>query len=205
MAKIYIARHGQNEDNANGILNGHRDLPLTDLGINQAHELAQHISNTGIKFNNVFSSPLKRAYDTAKIVTEKLYRMDPIKLDLLIERDFGSMTGKLCSDIETLCGANIFKTNTITYFLDPPGAETFDQLKERGTEILLLLEEIKVRGNILLVCHGDIGKMIYASYYELPWQEVLSDFHFGNSELILLDSECDPEKRHVLKLQQFNH
>ena len=32
MLKIYIARHGQNEDNANGILNGHRDLPLTDIG-----------------------------------------------------------------------------------------------------------------------------------------------------------------------------
>ncbi len=33
MLKIYLARHGQNEDNANGILNGHRDLPLTDIGL----------------------------------------------------------------------------------------------------------------------------------------------------------------------------
>lgn len=34
--KIYLARHGQNEDN----LNGHRDVPLTDLGRAQAHEAA---------------------------------------------------------------------------------------------------------------------------------------------------------------------
>lgn len=31
MLKIYITQHGQNEDNANGILNGHRDLPLRDV------------------------------------------------------------------------------------------------------------------------------------------------------------------------------
>ncbi|MBP7769257.1 histidine phosphatase family protein, partial [Candidatus Saccharibacteria bacterium] len=37
---IYIARHGQNKDNAEGILNGHRDRPLTELGRRQAMELA---------------------------------------------------------------------------------------------------------------------------------------------------------------------
>lgn len=48
MLKIYIARHGQNEDNANGILNGHRDLPLTSLGERQAYELADGIKDIGL-------------------------------------------------------------------------------------------------------------------------------------------------------------
>jgi probable phosphoglycerate mutase len=38
MMKIYLTRHGQNEDNLNGILNGHRDLPLTDLGRDQKNK-----------------------------------------------------------------------------------------------------------------------------------------------------------------------
>lgn len=45
MTTIYIARHGQNEDNVHGILNGHRDLPLTDLGRQQARQLARHIKD----------------------------------------------------------------------------------------------------------------------------------------------------------------
>ena len=45
MLKIYLARHGQDQDNANGILNGQRDEPLTDIGINQAKQLAQKISD----------------------------------------------------------------------------------------------------------------------------------------------------------------
>lgn len=43
MLKIYLARHGQNEDNAIGILNGYRDLPLTDTGLAQAAEVANKI------------------------------------------------------------------------------------------------------------------------------------------------------------------
>lgn len=56
MLKIYLARHGQNEDNANGILNGHRDMPLTEVGIGQAHEVAEKIKESGLTFDVVLSS-----------------------------------------------------------------------------------------------------------------------------------------------------
>ena len=45
MLNVYLARHGQDEDNANGILNGRRDMPLTTLGVNQAKELAEKIKS----------------------------------------------------------------------------------------------------------------------------------------------------------------
>jgi broad specificity phosphatase PhoE len=47
MATFYVARHGQNVDNANGILNGHRDLPLTELGEKQAQTLGQQVLYSG--------------------------------------------------------------------------------------------------------------------------------------------------------------
>ena len=65
MTTIYIARHGQNEDNVHGILNGHRDLPLTDLGRQQARQLARHIKDRGLVFDAVYASPLGRAFETA--------------------------------------------------------------------------------------------------------------------------------------------
>ena len=94
MLKIYLARHGQNEDNANGILNGHRDMPLTEIGIAQAYEVAQKIHDAGLSFDTVLSSPLNRALKTAEIISSVNNLPDPEIVDRLIERDFGIMSGK---------------------------------------------------------------------------------------------------------------
>lgn len=205
MLKIYIARHGQNEDNVNGILNGHRDLPLTKLGFSQANELASGILEAELSFDAIYSSPLSRAHWTAEIVAGVL-GMPVTVLPELIERDFGIMTGKLASDIERLCAPDIVKTETITYFLSPEGAETFPMLKEqRGRKVLELIRQMHTDGSVLLVTHGDIGKMIYAAYYDLDWRDVLTLFHFGNSELILLAEDSKPEDAHVLRIAQHNH
>jgi probable phosphoglycerate mutase len=198
MVKIYLARHGQNIDNANGILNGHRDEPLTELGLKQASGLAHAIKDRNLGIGKVFSSPLSRAYQTAEVVANILNLDKPEKLELLIERDFGVMTGHPTRDIEPLCSPNIIKTNTVTYFLSPEGAETFSELIERGSKLLSLIEAKEYKENILLVCHGDIGKMIYASFYNLPWENVLMQFDFGNTDVLLLDKESKPEERYVV-------
>lgn len=198
---IYLARHGQDEDNAAGILNGHRDTPLTALGREQAADLARTIIEHKIVLEKIYSSPLQRAFATAQIVAETLKLSMPEKVDLLIERDFGIMSGKPNADIETVCGSDVLKTEKITYFLSPEGAETFPVLLERGKKVL---EYFKGQDNILLVTHGDIGKMIYAAFYNLPWREVLSDFHFGNSELLLLQEASNPEARRLYITKQFN-
>ena len=200
--EIYIARHGQNEDNVHGILNGHRDLPLTDLGRQQARDLSQGIMQSGIQFDYVYSSPLSRALETAQIVSREAHFPEPVVLQNLIERDFGVMSGKPASDIEKLCAPEIIKTDTITYFLSPEGAETFPDLVERGARIL---EEVRAKhtsGKVLLVCHGDLGKMIYAAATGKDWRDVLVDFHFGNGDLIDISRDGDV---HTVKLEQFNH
>ena len=204
MLKIYLARHGQDEDNYNGVLNGHRDNKLTSLGQKQAEELATKIKEANIKIDKVYSSPLQRAYCTAEKVSDLLKINKPEKLDNLIERDFGVMTGKLISEIEDLCSPDILKTKTITYFLSPEGAETFPDLINRANQLLNFIKEKHKNQNILLVTHGDIGKMIYATYYNLDWPNVLKDFHFGNSELLLLSPDSSPEDSHVFSFAQHN-
>ena len=205
MLKIYLARHGQDEDNVKGILNGHRDKPLTLLGQDQAKELANKIKEAGIQINKIYSSPLKRTRQTAEIISDILSLNKPESLDLLIERDFGIMTGRLMSEIETMCTPDIVKADLVTYFLSPEGAETFPQLLERGHKIINEIKSKHSDGNILLVTSGDIGKMIYADYYNLDWQAVLTMFHFGNSDLLLLSQDSLPEEVHVFKTQQYNH
>lgn len=88
MMNIYIVRHGQNKDNAEGILNGHRDMPLTGIGEDQALQLAQKMKAANIHIDKIYSSPLQRAYRTGEIIADHLHIDKPEKLDLLIERDF---------------------------------------------------------------------------------------------------------------------
>jgi broad specificity phosphatase PhoE len=204
MLKIYLARHGQNEDNANGILNGHRDLPLTETGIAQAYEVAEKIKDAGLKFDTVLSSPLSRAFVTAEIISEVNNFSQPRVMPQLIERDFGSMSGKPQSSIEELCAPDIIKTETITYFLSPEGAETFPDLLERAKQLLSKIAGEYKDGSILLVTHGDFGKMIYAQYYGLNWEDVLTLFHFGNSELLLLSPDSEAGEAHVFTILQHN-
>ncbi|MEK7610026.1 MAG: histidine phosphatase family protein [Patescibacteria group bacterium] len=203
--KIYLARHGQDQDNAAGILNGHRDKTLTIVGIEQANILAKTIEENGLGITKIYSSPLQRAYKTAEIVADYLNIENPTKLDLLIERNFGIMTGKLVKDIEKLCAPNILKADPITYFISVENSETFPQMVKRAKKLLKWIKKNHATENILLVSHGDIGKMIYAAFYNLNWKEVLTKFHFGNSEVLLLLENSKPDERHVHKVKQHNH
>jgi broad specificity phosphatase PhoE len=200
--EIFIARHGQNEDNVNGILNGHRDLPLTDLGRQQAVDLANGIIEVDLSFDGVYCSPLSRAHETAAVISKLLgIQKDPIIVDELIERDFGIMTGLPYTEIETRCAPDIIKTDTITYFLNPEGAETFPDLIVRGHKVLERVRALQSGGNALLVCHGDIGKMVYAAATGRQWEDVLRNFHFGNADLIEVSPNDDA---HKIKLPQHN-
>lgn len=202
MLKIYLARHGQDEDLSNRILNGRRDTPLTELGIAQAHEAAEKILNAGLAFDAVYASPLQRAFKTAEIISQVSHNPAPIVEPLLIERDFGIMTGVSHDKILELCMPDVLQTEKINYFLSPTDAETFPDLLHRAQSCLEKVQKQHQDGSVLLVGHGDFGKMLYAAYYQLPWQEVLKSFNFGNSELLLLSPDSPPEDTHIFQIKQ---
>lgn len=204
MLHIYLTRHGQNEDNLNGILNGHRDLPLTELWIKQAEDLGEKLKETGIIFSAILSSPLQRAYQTGSIVANILNLPQPEKIDDLIERDFWVLTGEKIADVEKLVWTDcVLKGEKVPYFLDAEGAETFPDLIQRAKKLLSYLEE-NYSGNILLTTHGDFWKMLYTAYYNLDRKEVLQSFHFWNTEVLLLDKDTDPKHAHLFQIPQEN-
>lgn len=205
MLRIYLARHGQDEDNAKGILNGRRDMPLTKLGIKQAEALVANIKKRGLAFDVIYTSPLQRTRRTAEIIAEGLGAKAPVVLEDLIERDFGIMTGKAVQDIEEMCAPAIIKAHPVVYFINPEGAETFPEELARSRKVINWVKAKHADGNILLVTHGDIGKMMYAAYYNLDWKKVLTMFHFGNSELLLLAEDSPEEETHVFATEQHNH
>ena len=97
---FYIFRHGQTDMNAAGRWQGRTvDMPLNPEGRRQAYDLAEELKQTGMEM--IFSSPLKRAVQTAEIVAGKL--QVPVRVENgLIEGCFGDAEGKTRTEIQTL-------------------------------------------------------------------------------------------------------
>ncbi len=186
MARIFLVRHGQDEDNAQNILNGRRDTRLTELGKQQARHVAQKLKGGGTRV--IYTSPLLRAYESAQIIAQELQIAEVFTHCLLIERDFGVLTGKPLTDIARYA-KNILVTDRVSYFLEVEGAEDFPMVYRRGVQVLTELQNRHRDDDVLLVTHGDIGKMIRAAYYQWTWEQGLRTPYFGNTDVLVLPEE----------------
>ena len=89
---FYIFRHGQTDYNVEKRVQSFLDIPLNNVGIEQAQALAKNL--TSVKFDCIYSSTLSRALETAKIVVGK----KPVKIITdpgLRERNLGVLCGKI--------------------------------------------------------------------------------------------------------------
>lgn len=185
--KIFLVRHGQDTDNAAGILNGRRNTSLTELGREQAKCVAKKLCDNNI--NIIYTSPLKRTHETASIIANELGIAEVVDETDLIERDFGVLTGKFLSDIPKYA-KKIFPTEKVNYFLEVDGAEDFPALRKRAKKVIEKIRERHSDENVVLVTHGDIGKMIRAAYHDWTWERGLETSYFDNTEILEL-SERD--------------
>lgn len=133
---------------------------------------------------------MKRAKKTAEIISEIISGPGPIVEPLLIERDFGILTGKPLSDIPNYATKTL-QTDVVNYFLEVEGAEDFPTLYKRAEELLKKVMSNYQDENVLLVCHGDTGKMIRAAYHKWDWLAGLKTKYFDNSEILFLEDKTD--------------
>ena len=88
MGHFYFIRHGQTVWNVENKICGATDSPLTEYGREQAKKTGQKILTEGVKADEILCSPLSRAADTARLISEMTgipYRVEP----RLIEQNFG--------------------------------------------------------------------------------------------------------------------
>ena len=90
--KLYISRHGQTPWNVEDLVCGRADVPLTEVGLQQAKLLAESALDKNIDV--ILCSPLLRARQTAQAVSDAIGV--PIQIDdRLVEFDFGSLDGQM--------------------------------------------------------------------------------------------------------------
>lgn len=96
---LYIARHGESEWNTLGKWTGWTDVSLTEKGKNDARNVGESFLK-GIHFDSVYTSDLKRTYETLDAMMEgannsvRASDASVIHAPELKERDYGIYTGK---------------------------------------------------------------------------------------------------------------
>lgn len=152
MSTIVFLRHGQTDWNIISITQGREDIPLNETGINQAKEasgdLAIALEKTGFKFNKIYTSPLSRASDTAKMISSAIGNVPIVVDERLIERDFGNLSGMYYDK----------NSPTVLRDTEDPTVETRKSLIDRVNS---LISEVNKNENVLFVTHGAITR-IYA-------------------------------------------
>lgn len=150
---LYFVRHGESEGNKEGLFRGRTDFPLTELGRRQAESVAHALKD--INFSLIVSSPLKRAYETAKFIArgKKIVVMDEFNNIYLAEWE-----GRKKEFIREKYPKEWQLWITEPEKLKLPGAETIDAVQERSINgIKKILREYK-SGSVCIVTHRAVLK-----------------------------------------------
>lgn len=153
--RLVLARHGETEWSKSGQHTGRTDIPLTDVGREQARRLGSALA--GRTFARVISSPLVRALETCRIAGFG----DRVEIDDdLQEWDYGVYEGRRRVDIA----------------LDEPGwtvwsrpirdGESLVELGERADRVIAGL--LRTPGDVLVFSHGHFLRVLAARWIEAP-------------------------------------
>ncbi len=151
MTTLYLLRHGQSEWNILNKVQGQEDTLLTEKGIKQANKAAERLKNEGIDM--VYSSDLKRAYNTAEIVGNKL-NLEVNKLDAIREIHFGIWQGLDLNTIKNDHEEDYKLWRTEPHKLNIKNAENLQTLQKRVLGDVQTLVAENPNKKILLVSHG---------------------------------------------------
>ena len=149
MTTILLARHGETDWNRQGRFQGHADPPLNATGRAQAAELAAELKAVGLAA--VYSSPLRRALETAQAVAAE-HGLDPVAVDALREVDVGSWQGLTRVEIETQFPEQFARW--LDYDQGWEDGESYEEMGRRAVAALLELAVAHEDERILAVTHG---------------------------------------------------
>jgi broad specificity phosphatase PhoE len=155
MQRLYLMRHGQSQANADQIIAGSHESPLSPIGIKQA-EFAGDTARRYFQFDLIVSSPMGRAVQTAQIVAEHIgYPPEKILIiDSLRERDLGNVEG----DNYTM-HTQARKDGNYEDAENVPGVEPVQALFDRMADVLVQLRA-RPEQRILVVAHNGCGRML---------------------------------------------
>lgn len=175
--RLYVVRHGETVKNQFGLIQGQTEADLNENGINEAKKLRELIDSLNIDV--VISSPLRRAKDTARLITND--KFDIIIDERLIERNYGLSEGKPVDSDLTVKYWD-FNLNT-----DLNDVEKVRDLLARVSEFI---EDMRLKyndKNVLVVAHSAILRAIHYAINGIPEDGDLLKIEIPNLRIMEYD------------------
>ena len=180
MGHFYFVRHGQTIWNVENKICGATDIALTEKGHQQAIETGNEILKQGIKADEILYSPLMRAADTARHISE-ITGIPAREEPRLIEQNFGKYES-------TPRDGEEFRKAKQQFVTRYEGGESMLHLAQR---IYNLLDEIKEESGektYILVAHNGIARVVQSYFYEMTNAEFAA-FGVKNCEVLKYEFE----------------
>jgi 2,3-bisphosphoglycerate-dependent phosphoglycerate mutase len=185
MAKLVLVRHGQSQWNLENRFTGWVDVPLTDLGKQEAQRAGGHLKD--IRFDRAFTSKLQRAQETLRLILEAIGQTDlPVEKDqALNERHYGALQGLNKKETAEKFGDEQVHIWRRSYDVPPPADKTemnpegiTESLKDTAARALpyfngKILPEVKAGKNVLVAAHGNSLRSIVMDLDKLTKEQVL--------------------------------
>ncbi|MFA5974867.1 MAG: 2,3-bisphosphoglycerate-dependent phosphoglycerate mutase [Elusimicrobiota bacterium] len=183
--KLILVRHGQSQWNLENRFTGWVDVPLSELGIQEAQRAGQALK--GIRFDEAFTSDLQRAQNTLKIILEETRQQTtPITKDkALNERHYGALQGLNKKETADKYGDQQVHIWRRSYDVPPPTDRTAlnpdgisESLKDTAARTLpyfnsRILPLVKAGKAILVAAHGNSLRSIVMDLDHLTKEQVL--------------------------------
>ena len=174
MRNLYFVRHGQTIWNVENKICGATDIALTEEGHRQAEELGEEIRRQGVKADVILYSPLIRAADTARHISEITGIPDRVE-PRLKEQNFGKYES-------TPRNGKEFQEAKRQFISGYEGGESMFRLAQRIYNLLDEIRDDKEEKTYILVAHNGIARVVNSYFYEMTNEEYAS-FGIKNCEI----------------------
>ena len=183
LMNLFLIRHGQTNNNVEQVCQGWTDSLLDDLGKEQAEAVGAFFTN--IELGRIYSSDLKRSYETA-LPTGQIKRLDIEKTELLRERSLGQLENAPISRLRAAFEEEIMKTKESRYKVRPMGVESAYDVMSRVTDFA---KTIPIdQGNVAVFTHGMTEECLLCHLLGAPVESSRS-FNFDNASITSLRSD----------------
>ncbi len=153
---LVLIRHAESTANAEGRWQGRADFPLSDAGRVQAGRLRSRLAREGYSPTHIYTSPLRRVDETARIASSNMEI--PIKTwDDLMEHDVGAFSGLSWAELEERFPETLREFSETRNLDIVEGAETHDEITDRAERVVdRLISEHDNADRVLVFSHGGI-------------------------------------------------
>jgi len=177
MVWLCLLRHGQSQWNLENRFTGWVDVPLTDVGREEARSAAQRLKSQGIQFDVAYASVLVRVTETLDIVLRVLGQQEmPVYRDkALNERHYGDLQGLNKAETAAKFGDEQVHIWRRSYDVPPPNGESLKDTQERALPYYQsnIEPQLKARKNVLVVASGNSLRAIVMALEGLTPDQIL--------------------------------